>query len=284
MLILRGLVLLSVTAGALLVAASWRRAQLRRLALERLTARGGEFVAGRGRATTAWHTLWFWPPLLGSSLALLCYFALGFPIALAAASGVIVGLLGRQLQLAIIALRTSKLENQLADALDIMVGALGAGAGATAALRAAADESRGPLRPYLEDVIGRIRLGDAPAEVFRALSQRVRLETFLLFSSALAVHWEVGGSLAPILATVGHAVRERIETERRIRANVMQSNISTALVLGLTYFIALILWRNSPEHMAEFLSTSIGSFFVATSMVLQALGIVWMARISKPRF
>jgi Type II secretion system (T2SS), protein F len=80
----------------------------------------------------------------------------------------------------------------------------------TKALESAAQESRPPLREQLDEVTGRIHFGDDAQAVFRSLTERVPLETFLLFSSALSVHWEVGGSLAPTLATVGRTIRDRI--------------------------------------------------------------------------
>ena len=57
---------------------------------------------------------------------------------------------------------------------------------------------------------------------------RVPLETFRLFSAALTVHQEVGGSLAPTLATVGRIIRDRIELTRRVRSLTVQSRASTA--------------------------------------------------------
>ena len=148
-----------------------------------------------------------------------------------------------------------------------MVGALGAGASVTDALTNAMRESTRPLRPQLEEVVGRIQLGDNPQTVYRSLTQRVPLETFLLFSSALAVHWETGGSLAPILASVGRTIRDRIEITRRLRSNASQSDLSTLAVLMLTYFIALVVWRTNPEQMQQFLTTGIGQWFVAGSIL-----------------
>jgi tight adherence protein B len=151
----------------------------------------------------------------------------------------------------------------------------------TAALENAARESRQPLRGQLEEVVGRIRLGDDPRTVFRQLSNRVPLETFLLFTSALAVHWEVGGSLAPTLATVGRTIRDRIELSRRVRSMTAQARISTIAIIGVTYFIALVMWRNDPERMEAFLGTSLGATIVAGTVLLQGLGIVWGSYISR---
>ena len=134
------------------------------------------------------------------------------------------------------------------------------------------------------EVVGRIRLGDDPQEVFRDLTARVPLETFALFSSALSVHWEVGGNLAPTLATVGRTIRDRIELSRRIRSMSAQSRISTIAILATTYFIALVMWRSDPNRMKEFLSTSIGSTLVAAAIFMQAVGIVWGVAISRVKY
>ena len=56
------------------------------------------------------------------------------------------------------------------------------------------------------------------------------------------------------------------------------------MVLGLTYFIALLVYNNGPEQMREFLATSIGSFLASGSMLLQAVGILWMSYISRMKF
>ena len=133
-------------------------------------------------------------------------------------------------------------------------------------------------------MLSRIRLGDDPQYVFNMLTHRIPLETFLLFSSTLAVHWEVGGTLAPTLATVGRTIRDRIELGRKIRSNSVQAQMSVVAVLFVTYFIAGVMWRTSPDRMADFLESSLASWLVAGSIILQGAGIVWMSFISRARF
>ncbi|MEO1619228.1 MAG: type II secretion system F family protein, partial [Planctomycetota bacterium] len=103
-----------------------------------------------------------------------------------------------------------------------------------------------------------------------------------LFATTMSVHWETGGSLAPVLSSVARVARDRQEVARRIRSNIAQSQFSTIAVLGLIYFVALVLWLDRPEVMIEFASSSLGSAAIATTIVLQAVGIVWMNAISKP--
>lgn len=228
---------------------------------------------------------WIWLPwVIGLGVAATAWLFFRWPVQYVVAIGAVVSLLLSQLESFLHTRHIAILERQLADAIDIMVGAVSAGAGVGPAIDAATIETDRPLKLYLEELSGRIRLGDEPLMVFRSLADRVPLETFLLFTSSLAVHYEVGGRLAPTLATVGRTIRDRIEVTRRIQSNIAQSQFSIFAILGLVYLIAIIVWRNGPEPMREFVSSAVGSWFVAGSIIMQAVGIVWMNLISKPKY
>lgn len=227
------------------------------------------------------HYVWPW---FVAVLAGIGFCLLGVPAVFATTFALIVGIVLQQADTLWYAHRNTQIEMQLADAIDLMVGALSAGAGVTAGLEAVLREARLPLRPVVEEVVGRLRYGDDPQQVFRDIALRVPLETFLLFSTTLAVHWEVGGSLRPILASLGRTVRDRIETGRRIRSNTVQAQFSAWAVLGVTYLIAAIMWRSGPERVAEFVRSPSAHWFIAGAMLLQALGMVWMASLARMRF
>jgi Flp pilus assembly protein TadB len=264
-----------------------RTRYLHRLSVDRLAPLSGRAVAAEARLDR-WSTFprrhLILPWLAGILVGVCLYFLAGWPLPFAGSLGLITALLGTRLEAYLAQRAVARIEAQLADAIDLVVGALEAGASVGTALDAAAQEFGAPLRPQLEHVTGRIRFGDDPGQVFRGLAERVPLETFLLFSSALAVHWEVGGRLAPTLATVSRTIRDRIEISRRIRSNAAYAQASTVAVLCITYFIAAIVWRDSPERMARFLSTTVGSGLVVATILLQALGIIWMSIISRTRF
>lgn len=270
-----------------LVAVGWRSMRRRELAWQRLTETSGGLLTQVPvtRGVRRFHRRWMWVPwAIGLVTASVAALALRLSPPYVVALGLMVALLCGQVESLLASRYAARLETQLADAIDIMIGAVGAGASVGTAIDAAITESHKPLRPYLEETAGRIRLGDEPAEVFRSLAERVPLETFLLFTSALSVHWEVGGKLTSTLTTVARTIRDRIEISRRIRSNTAQSQFSTIAIVGLTYFVAVVVWRNGPEQMEEFVSSSVGSWFVAGSVIMQAVGIAWMNLISKPRF
>ncbi|MBS0209849.1 MAG: type II secretion system F family protein [Planctomycetes bacterium] len=283
-----GLFFLASSAAGAIAAA--RHFALRRRTLERLDE--GLHTAETETAAEEEHE----PPRLfarrhyvipwGVALAVLVvlHWVVGLPWAFAGAFAAIVGLLGTQLDAALLTWTSDRIEAQLADAIDLMISALRVGAALPVALEQALQEARVPLKPQLEELLGRIRLGDDPIAAFNALSERVPLETFRLFSMALSVHWGVGGSLTGTLANVGRTIRQRIEVSRRLRALTTQARTSIVAIMGSTYFIAVLMWRNDPERMANFLDTSVGASLAAVAIVLQAVGMVWISYLSKPRF
>jgi len=270
--------------AAVAIAARFR---VNRLALERMETLG-DGAAVRPGTTESARSIFrrnrFVAWIVGLTAAAIVWFVLGWALVFAVSIGMIAALLARQAESLWRIRQTARIELQLADAIDLMIGALGAGAGVMVVLENAVRESAKPLRPPLEEMVARIRLGEAPQSAFAGLHQRVPLETFLLFSSALAVQWETGGSLAPTLATVGRTIRDRVELGRRIRSNTVQSQLSTIVVLGVTYFLALVFWRSNPAQMREFLDTRVGQWMVAGSILLQALGMVWMSAVSRMKF
>ncbi len=179
--------------------------------------------------------------------------------------------------------RLVRLETQLADAIDLLVGALQAGAGLAAALGQAAEASRAPFRPLLEDMSRRLRLGDEPSTVFREPAQRVPLASFRLFALSLGTQWETGGSLAPALSLVGRSVRDRIALARRVGSQTTAAVASMVAILLISYGVGLLMWLWEPERVEVFLSTRIGALAVAAAMILQALGLLWMWRLAKVR-
>lgn len=282
------LIILVLVAAIVATVYVWRDLRIKRLALERLTEAktaanedlDEEEVDVRLFARRHWILPWFAAAVLGGVL----FWGVGLPPLFATAFAILVGLFTMQLDAAILARMTDRIENQLADAIDLLISSLKVGATLQSGMEHALRDARHPLKPQLEEMVGRIRLGDDPRDVLDGLSARVPLETFHLFAMTLAVHWDVGGSLTQTLATVGRTIRNRIEISRRLRAITSQSRISIVAIMLVTYFIAALMWRNNPDRMTSFLSTAAGQFMVAGAIVLQGLGVVWISCLSRGKF
>ena len=285
-----GFVLLILGLALAAIARGWSVARARRISCERLeldleAAESEEPASDEPPPVQPFltrHRSASW--IAGGIVAALIYFVARLQGAYAGMFAVVVGLLVHEVEESLAGRTIQRIEMQLADAIDLMVASLRAGAGMFNSLEAAIDESRAPLRPQLEQVLGRIHYGDDPSAVYRGLMGHVPLETFRLFAAALTVHQEVGGSLAPTLSTVGRIIRDRIELTRRIRSLTVQSRASTVAILGTTYFIGLVMWRTDPPRMEEFLSTTIGSTMLSGAVILQGIGIFWTSWLSRLKY
>lgn len=270
-------------------AAVWalRVQQLRSVARERLyhdvettTARKNEYL--RLTPSLRRHQIVPWIIAFVLAATLNSFFAV--PLVYCVAIGVISGVIGYLIEGWIAARNAARLETQLANAIDLMVAALHAGAGIMEALESAAREAGRPLKTELQEMMGRIRFGEKPQRVFEDLAVRIPLENFRLFSFTMAVHGEVGGSLAPTLSTVGKSIRDRIEIGRRVRAQSTQAQASVIGIVAITYFLGLLMWRTNPSSFEEFLRSTVGANAIAGAMILQAIGLIWITRLSHMKF
>ena len=171
-------------------------------------------------------------------------------------------------------------EEQLADAIDLIVSALRAGVTLVDSIDAAATEARGSLRRILDETIGRLKLGDHPPTVFGDLGRAVPLESFRLFGFILAVQWQAGGSLAATLSSVGRSIRDRLDVVRRVRAQAAEAQFSVIGILGIVYLVAALLYRSDPQRIREFMQWTPGVALTIAAIAMQALGLLWMRRLS----
>jgi tight adherence protein B len=269
---------------------AWQSYSLRRRAVERLAAMMETTAAEESRREPRKAIASFpvrhryVPPIVAVAAALVLSLVVGLPFDVSAAAGALFGVMAHLAEEYHGEQQAALIETQLATAIYLMVGSLRAGASLLSAFDSALEEVGPPLRPYFQEVAGRIRLGDDPRAAVSDLQVHVPLETFRLFATSLAIHWEVGGSLATTLSTVGRTVRDRIELARRVRAQSVEAHASVGVVLLITYVLGFLMWRTNPDRLNVFLGSSIGTMVVAGVIVMQAVGLIWMSRLNKAAF
>jgi len=241
-----------------------------------------EPLAGAPRVETSFGAWASWAPWVGGValtaglilwVGMIPWIATAVGILFAISLGILIHFL--------VARRISKLEFQLADAIDLVVSSLRAGSGLTGALEGAAREIRRPLRGHFQELLERIRLGESPEAVLLNLEARIPLESFRLFTFTLAAHWGGGGSLATTLSNVGRTIRDRVDVARRVRSQAVETQASVAGVLLVTYGLAAFMWNNDPDRMDLFVASELGSMFIGAAILLQGVGLFWVSRLTR---
>lgn len=288
---LLGLVML---AGLAAVAVAVRRSQQATVARTRLFEHASRVLTDpaaeltdntvRNRRSPVLRRYWWLGIPVASAVVGSLSWALAIPWPYLTAIFVMILLCVGQVDAILLQVRISKLEQQLADSIDMMVAAVKSGAGLQSALESSVRQARKPWAREADQLVRSIRFGEDPVSALGSLSERLPLESVLLFAQTLAVNWRVGGRLSITLANVGRTVRDRIELSRRMYAMTTQARLSVISIIVVTYFIGALIWRNDPERMSGFLLSAVGQAMVSVGMLLQAVGIVWISSMSKPRF
>lgn len=261
----------------------WYRAAQRQEVLGRLSKVESEADVGE-TSELPFASRWWWMPwILVIPVVLMLSWYWTCPWNLAIGVGFVLGLVGMEIDAWFYQWRLSRIEAQLAEAIDVLVASVGAGSSLQASLLQASEFSPLPLRTELAEIVARLRLGDSPPDVFGLLQQRVPTETFRLFSTTLTVNWQVGGELSETLAAIGSTIRGRLAIARQLRTLSTQGTLTTLAVLGVTWFMAAMMWQADPPRFLSFLFSTVGSWVVAASLFLEGIGIALVSRLSRPK-
>ena len=228
--------------------------------------------AARGRLSVA---------LVAATVAGVALLATPLYVELAVSLALLVGVLAWVADGAIVAGRTVRVDGQLADALDLLGSSVAAGVGLVEALDGVVRDVRMPLRRVLATAAERLRLGDDPQRVFEEALQTLPLPGFRLLTQYLSVQWQSGGSIAPGLHAIAETVRDRVNLARRVHGQSAEARISVLGILLVVYGIAALAWVNNPARVEAFLGSDVGGGIAAACVLLQAAGIVWMARMTR---
>lgn len=223
----------------------------------------------------------FWVGALAAAVAAALLLPTGLYPELALALALVVGALAWVIDGWVIASRTVRVESQLADALDLLGSSVAAGVGLVEALDGVLRDVRGPVHTVLATAVERLRLGDDPQRVFQEAERTLPLPAFRLLTQYLGAQWQSGGSLAPGLHAIAETARDRVNLSRRVHAQSAEARVSILGILGVVYFIGILAWLSNPVRVQAFLESSVGGGLVAFCVVLQAVGIIWMARMTR---
>jgi tight adherence protein B len=205
----------------------------------------GEFVIGSAVAASVCM-------LLGQQFGLLLA-SLG-----AAFGSVLPFLLIRKMQKT----RKRKFEDQLPDAIDMIVNAMRAGFSFQAALKFVGEEIPEPLGVEFTRVYDEQRLGSDARVALLAMQERVGTLDAKMFVTSLLIQRETGGNLSEVLSGLATLIRDRGALRGQVDTLTAEPKFAGRVLamLPVTGFFA-ILYLNRPMMM-PMLTTSTGRFIL----------------------
>lgn len=171
--------------------------------------------------------------------------------------------------------RIQKVEDQLADALDMVVAALHAGVAIRAALELVRTDMKDPVKAEFNDLLTRIDFGVPAPQAFREWAMPLGSRILTLLSVAMAAKWDVGGNFSDMLINLGRRVRESIRLRRRVEALTAEARFSMIIAYVAPYAVGMILWLQNPGYMERLFSDPVGVGFIQFALLLQLISIPW---------
>jgi tight adherence protein B len=175
--------------------------------------------------------------------------------------------------------RMERFEKQLPEALDLVARAMKAGHAFSGALKMVADEMGDPIGGEFEKTLNEINFGMGVAEALKNLASRVDSLDLRFFVISVLIQRETGGNLAEILESISRIIRERFKLHGRIRVLSAEGKLSAIVLIGLPFFVALLLSWVNPEYIAVLVRDPIGRVMALFVFFLMISGIFFMKKM-----
>ena len=174
--------------------------------------------------------------------------------------------------------RRRQFEDQLGEVMPLIASNMRAGASVAASITPVAEAMEEPIKGEFGRLASDIKSGTPLADALETMAERNESKDLKLFSIAVKVSQQRGGSLADITERVGETVRARTEMRRFIRAKTSLNRFEAYFLSGMPVFMLMILLTMSETHRA-FYATPAGWAVLAVSLILDALGLSIMFKM-----
>lgn len=179
--------------------------------------------------------------------------------------------------------RLLQIDLQLPAALEMMARALQVGHALSGALLIAARESREPIASELQTVFDEMNFGISLQVALPHLAERIASDSVRYFVVAAMVQSETGGNLADILSSTAALIRERHKLSATVKVLSAEGRLSAWILSVLPFAIAALLSWVNPEFIGKLWTDPLGLKLLTGSLVLAALGVIWMQRLVSVR-
>jgi tight adherence protein B len=175
--------------------------------------------------------------------------------------------------------RLARFEEQLPEALDVMVRALKAGHPFSGTLQLVADEMDDPIAREFGITFADINYGLDVKQAFMNLLERVPNMTLMTLVTAVVVQRETGGNLAETLANISNVIRGRFRFSRRVKTLSAEGRMSAWILAMIPFFLFIVIMVTTPSYLPILMQEPAGMKIIAVAFFLQVIGILWIRRI-----
>jgi len=176
--------------------------------------------------------------------------------------------------------RLNAFNDQLGDALNLMVNGLRSGYSVMQAMEAVSREMPPPIAAEFSRIVQEVQIGLPLDQAMANMLRRIKSDDLDLVVTAINVQREVGGNLAEILDVISFTIRERVRIKGEIRTLTAQGRYSGYVISLLPIGLALVLFCvNKPYVSRLFTSGWCGWAMVVCGLLMIGTGFIAIQKI-----
>jgi len=175
--------------------------------------------------------------------------------------------------------RMGMLEEQLPDAIELMVRSLRVGHPFSSAIGIVANEVSDPLATEFGVIADEATYGRDIGEALKDMAERLDMQDLRFLAVAVTIQQQAGGNLAEILAGLAKVIRARFRLFRRVKAITAEAQWSGKFLSGFPLFAIFGIQMIKPDYYDEAMEHPwfipavliVGVFLVLNVIVMRAL-------------
>ena len=175
--------------------------------------------------------------------------------------------------------RMAMLEEQLPDAVELMVRSLRVGHPFSAAIGIVANEVSDPLASEFGIIADEAAYGRDMGEALKDMAERLDMQDLRFLAVAVTIQQQSGGNLADILAGLAKVIRARFRLFRRVKAITAEAKWSGKFLSGFPLVALIGIQLLKPDYYDEAMlhpyfipaALVVGVFLVLNLIVMRAL-------------
>lgn len=175
--------------------------------------------------------------------------------------------------------RMRAFDDQLADVLMTMAGALKVGQSFNSSMKVIADDGEAPASEEFGRVLAETRLGRPMDESLLAMADRIGSEDLRFVLMSVTIQRQVGGSLGELFQTISDTVRQRQHFRRKVRALTAMGRMSAHLLLALPFVTAGLIAVVGNGYIGPLFTTTVGQVMVVGMMIAMLFGWLVIRKI-----
>jgi len=167
--------------------------------------------------------------------------------------------------------RIAMIEEQLPDAVELMVRSLRVGHPFVSAINTVSKEMADPLGSELGIIADEAAYGRDVADAIEAMAERLDLQDLRFLAVAVGIQQKSGGNLAEILSGLARVIRSRFKLFRKVKAITAEAKWS-GMFLSVFPLLALVgINVMQPDYYEEVMESPV--FIPAAAVVAVMLGV-----------